>query len=113
MSTSYHYLRGPLTSLRLEEGPAHDRLTVFEAGANAGTLTLSLGTGRLLALALADEQDDFHCPMRTHFGGAGVSCVVTENVRGLDPALTLVSDEGEVLTVAEIRAFGAKRQEAR
>ena len=42
MSTSYYRLQDPFTSLRLEEGPGHDRLTVWEQHANCGTLTVSI-----------------------------------------------------------------------
>jgi len=34
---------------RLEEGPAHDRVTVWQDGGNCGTLTVKKGTGKYLA----------------------------------------------------------------
>lgn len=49
MSTEYYCLKPPLTSLRLEEGEGHDRITVWERGACAGTLTLSSGAGSVVA----------------------------------------------------------------
>lgn len=108
MSTSYYYIQEPITSLRLEEGPGHDRLTVWQSGANAGTLVLTKGSARTIISLFAEHAEDDRCPMRTHFGGVEVGCVVTENVRGLDPSLILISEYGELFTVAQIRAFAGE-----
>lgn len=104
MSTAYYYLREPFTSIRLERGPSHDRVTLWERGANIGTLTVSAGTGSMVTYLFAEVEYDGKAPMRTHWGGTKVGCVVTENVRGLDPSLVLVSEYGDVLTVGDIRA---------
>jgi hypothetical protein len=113
MSTSYYDLMEGITSLRLEEGPAHDRLTVFDNHANCGTLTLALGRGRTVALAFAIQADDQDAPIRTHWGGKDVGSVVTEHRRGLADDYCLVSEYGEVLTVGQIRArAGARRKDA-
>jgi len=105
MSTSYYYIREPFTSVRLEEGPGHDRVTLWERGANCGTLVLSLGSGkRLVSMFAAGDDDDSRAPIRTHYGGKDVGAVVTENVSGLDPSLVLISEYGEPLTVEQIRA---------
>jgi len=43
-----------VTSARLEEGPGHDRLTIWNRGGCAGTLVVNLGDGmRLLDLVLS------------------------------------------------------------
>jgi len=110
MSTSYNYLRPPVTALRLVERKPHDLLTVWESGANAGTLTLSAGTGRRIALMLAEDEDDARCPMRT-LGGPNGAIMVVENVRGLDPGLQLISETGLPFTVAEIRAMAREGRE--
>lgn len=113
MSTSYYRLAEPFTSLRLEEWPGHDRLTVFESHANCGTLTMSRGHGRLVAMRFASRDgDDSSCPMRTHWGGADVGAVVdvNESGRGLADDITLISEYGDVLTVGEVKArAGARR----
>ena len=103
MSTSYYYVAEPFTSIRLEEGPTHDRVTLWESHGNAGTLTVARGHGRQLVKRFAEECDDGRAPMRTHFGGRGVGCIVTENVRDLADDLVLISEYGDVLTVGEIR----------
>ena len=109
MSTSYYYVRQPFTSVRLEEGQVHDRVTIFEKGANCGTLTVTAGIGSSVCWFFADHNvDDWHAPMRTHWGGDTVGCVVTENVRGLDPDLVLVSGYGIPIAVAEIRALAGQ-----
>jgi hypothetical protein len=104
MSTSYYYISEPFTHIRLDEGPAHDRVTLFESHACSGVLTVSRGQGLSLVRRFAAYCEDSQAPMRTHFGGRGVGCVVTENVRGLADDLVLISEYGEALTVGEIRA---------
>ena len=112
MSTSYYDLVEGITSLHLEEGPAHDRLTVWENGANAGTLTLSRGSGKWVARLFADRTGDIDCPLRTHWGGSAVGSVVTENRRGLADDYCVVSEYGDVLTVGQVRArAGARRKD--
>ena len=112
MSTSYYGLREHVTSLRLEEGPGHDRLTIWVDHGNAGTLVLPRGFGKNMARMFAEtDVDDSECPMRTHWGGE-IGAVVTENQTDLQDERVLVSEYGDVLTVAAIRArAGAKRHD--
>lgn len=105
MSTSYYRLKYPLTSIRLEQGPVHDKLTVFESGANAGTLTVGRGLGKALANMFADVVDDDKAPLRTHFGGADRGCVVTVQDGELPDRYTVVNDYGDVYTVGEVKAM--------
>ena len=106
MSTSYYYFNSPITSIRLEEGPAHDLITIFENHANCGTLTVSKGTGRTICLMFAlNDVDDFQCPIHTHWGGSKVGAVITENVNGLSDDLILISEYGEPMSVKQIRAL--------
>lgn len=114
MSTSYYRFKDPISSVRLEEGPGHDRLTIWENGANAGTLTLSLGTGRTIVKMLMEDVHDGACPMRTHWGGVDRGTVVTINPSGkeLTDDIVLVSEYGEVLKVADVKARdGARRKD--
>jgi len=106
MSTDYYWLRDPFTSIRLEEGEVHDRVTLWEGGANCGTLTLRAGHGRVVCRMFADT-DDANAPIHTHFGGADVGCVVTESASALDEPYILVSEYGQPLTVGEIRKRSA------
>ena len=105
MSTSYYYMQPPF-SVRLEKGPVHDRVTIFENGVNCGMLTVTAGKGSSVCWLFSENDvDDLHAPMRTHWGGKDVGCVVTENVRGLDPNLQLISEYREPTTVGAIRAL--------
>lgn len=108
MSTSYYRLVNPITRLRLEEGAAHDRLTVFENGVNAGTLTLSKGVGRRLAMLFAVHKEDNECPLRTHFGGVERGCVVTINDHQMSDCATVIDEHGEIHTVAEVKAMDGR-----
>ena len=103
MSTNYYHLREPITNLRMTP----EGLEVSIRGQVAGLLALEpeASSGEI-ALMFADEQgDDSRCPMRTLWGGTAQGCIVRENTRGLDPALVLVSEYGEIFTVAQVRAF--------
>ena len=110
MSTSYYRLVEPFTSIRLREEPGHDRATFWESGANCGTLTVSRGVGARLALLFANREDDHACPMRTHWGGRDQGSVVTVNDTSLADDVTLISDYGQVLTVAEVKARTGQRR---
>src|SRR3990170_3080808 len=105
MSTSYYRLKEEITSLRLEEGPAHDRLAVWENHALAGTLTLSLGQGRRIAKYFAQtDEDGAHCPLRSYWVGGERGTVVYENGAPLPDEAIVVSEYGQVLTAAQVRA---------
>lgn len=41
-----------VTMVRLEEGPGHDRVSVWNRGGHSGTLTVKRGDGEALALLL-------------------------------------------------------------
>jgi len=102
MSTSYYHLRRPVTSLHLREAE-HDELSVWTDHGLSGTLTMPKGHGKLLARMLANT--DAVPPLHVHYGGDSVGCVASESATGLDPSLILVSDCGEIVTVAEVRAM--------
>ena len=108
MSTSYYRFRTPISSVRIEEGGGHDILTIFESGANSGTLVVSKGKGRTIASFFADEVDDNLAPIRTHFGGKGVGCIVTCNNPELDKDECLIDEYGNVFRVSEIQAMSGK-----
>ena len=103
MSTSYYHFRPPITSVRLEEGKTHDRLTIFENHANTGTLVLTKGLGKTVSSFFADKVDDHLAPLRTHFGGKGRGCVVTVQDQHLHNKTWLIDEYGQVYTVAQIK----------
>lgn len=102
MGTNYYRLKDPWTSLRLEMGPAHDRITLWETGANAGTLTVSKGLGKAVALQFTTEEEDGSAALHTHWGGTERGSVVTEN-RDLLSGATVISEDGEVMKVEDVR----------
>lgn len=108
MSTSYYYFNPPITSVRVDEGPGHDRVTVFIDGKNAGTLIVSAGQGKAIACLFANKVTDDMAPMRTHYGGKGVGCVVTV----LDPDLRddnhLIDEYGRVYTARKIKQLAGR-----
>lgn len=108
MSTSYYYLKEPFTSATMYEDGAHATIMLEVRGVPAGSLRVLKDLVPDVLYALAEPAYDNRVPMRTGFGGANAGCVVTENVRGLDPSLVLVSEYGELFTVAEIRAMAGR-----
>lgn len=108
MSTSYYHLRPPITSLRLEEGAGHDSLTLFESGANIGTLTITKGLGKTVVSFFADDVEDNLAPLRTHYGGKGIGCVVTVHDPHLHPETMLIDEYGQPFTVAQITAMSGR-----
>ena len=107
MSTAYYRLREPITSLALEEGPAHDRLRIWERHGLAGELVVSAGSGREIARMFFETGvDDLHCAIHTYYGGAERGGVGTVNDPTLpDSATVLDGDTGEVLTVGEVKGY--------
>jgi len=109
MSTSYYYCREPVTKVKIASDGEDSRITVWVRGENVGSLWIEPNDIEAVARMFSDsDADDFHCPMRTHFGGAERGCVVTENVRGLDPNLCLIDEYGRPHTVREIRAMAGE-----
>ena len=108
MSTEYQMLREPWTSVRVESTPGHDRVTLFEGHADTGTLTLLAGTAAVLLQQLS--RNDHPPAMLTSYGGTDKGVIVTEHpsAGALDPSLVLISEYGEPITVAEIRAMAGQ-----
>lgn len=111
MSGCYYRLKPPVTSLRLKTGPGHDRLSVWVNHGLAGELVLPKTTARDVVLCFAErELDESRCPLRTTWDGNDP--VVMVNVPRLDDDTMLVSEYGDLLTVAQVKArHRAKRKE--
>lgn len=99
MSTNYYFPLPGISSIRLHEGEAHDQVTVFQEGKNAGTLTLSKGTGRTIVSALS--VDDDIPPVRTYGSKSGI--ILEEHYQHLDELTCLISEYGEPITLRELR----------
>jgi hypothetical protein len=112
MSTSYYHLKHPITSLRVEMRGEHAHLTIWTNGKNNGTLVLGRDELPDILHMFARDAGDGGCPMRTHWGGAEVGAVVTENTPGLADDMQIISEYGELLTVGRVRGrAGAKRKD--
>lgn len=100
MSTSYYKLKKPFTSIRLTE-IYHDHLTLWENGANVGTLLLSRGMGKKVSIIFADT-DDRLSPVHTLYGGDGVGMVITLHGNVSENEM-LISEDGDITTLARLR----------
>lgn len=110
MSTYYYPFKHGITSVRLSEGPEHDRLEVWQRHGKCGELVVDRGTGRYIA------QEFCSCKplLRTGFGGAQLG-VVVETLLGsadLKSSEYLWGDNGQVYTVEEIRQMAGKGRTA-
>ena len=106
MSTDYYYLKEPVTGIEIVIDGERAEVKVMLDGEFAGALSMPSATAAKFACGLLEIDRD--CPIVTNWGGAKAGCVVNEYVRGLDPSLQLVSEYGDVRTVAEIRALAGK-----
>ena len=106
MSTEYYRFVPPFTSIRIDEDATYDRVTVFEKNANCGVLTVTRGLGR--AVALLFRHDEAHPVLRTYWGGNDQGCQVEECAYFLHDDEYVVSEYGEVSTVAEVKAKRGK-----
>lgn len=102
MSTTYYRLKPPFTHVTLEEG-AHDKVSLWENGANVGTLTFSEGQGADF-LCLLRAQPVMH----TFYGGDTRGCVVEEKEIGLDADMTILDGSGTPTTVRDVRGLAGK-----
>lgn len=107
MSTNYYYCVDGISSVFLDEGGAHDRVTIWQNGGNAGTLTVEKGYGRYICTLFADK-DAYQPPMYTTWGGESRGCLVHVNINGLDKNLCLIDEYGEPTTVGAVLALQGK-----
>lgn len=110
MSTSYYRLTEPFTSIKMEEGPGHDRVKLWEHGALAGELVLTKGWGKRVCLLFALHEEDNECPLRTHWGGQDRGAVVTVNDKAMPNEACVISEYGEPLTVQQVKERDGTRR---
>ena len=109
MGTNYYRLRSPITHLRLEESPGHDRLTLWVNHANAGTITLRNEETHEFILGFVDKNEPI---MYAYWSGFEQGTVVRIKKANLLDKTVVISEYGEVLTVAEVKACnGANRRD--
>ena len=93
MSTYYREVKKPVRHVRLEQGPAHARITVWDnAGANVGTLTVK-----------ADEGNDW----LELFAGGDVAQIVGRELKLFKAReeigdRSLISEYGEVVKLRDL-----------
>lgn len=105
MSTSYYRLPPPITHLRVEDvNPTHTRLSVWIDHGLSGTLVIPTTAFRDVLRLFTKYEDDFHCPLRTHWGGGERKSIVTVNDPDLPDEAIVISEYGELLTVAQVKA---------
>jgi len=113
MSTNYFRLREHITHLelsQLEGGVAPFRLAVWVDHRLAGILYLSGSVTGAVVGMFALPENDVQCPMRTYYGGEDVGTVVIVNDHGLPDDAVVISQYGEIFTVAQVKSrAGAKR----
>ena len=112
MSTSYYRLRPPITHLRLEEGEGHDKLKIWVNHGLAGELVIANREIRQFLDCFALYEADNECPLRSFWGGAERGAIVYANEDDLPDEMMVISEYGELLTVAQVEARdGAKRRD--
>ena len=65
---------------------------------------MSKGVGRRIAILFANHEEDNECPLRTHWGGKERGAVVDVNDPTIPDEATVISEYGDVLTVAQVKA---------
>jgi hypothetical protein len=102
MSCDYYRLKSPWTSARLEQTGKHYRLTLWEEGANTGSLCCAWEDSvRSLLLSLTDTNK---VVMHTYFGGSKRGLEVEEKVI-LPHRTTLIDEYGNITSVGEVLAL--------
>jgi hypothetical protein len=100
MSTSYYCTKPPVSAVRVDEGPEHDLIHIWEAGAKAGTLTVARGRGLTVA-RMFFNLDESQAPFITW--GMGGGKVGREDLLRLVENCCLMSEYGEIVWLADLR----------
>ena len=96
MSTSFHLLRPPFTSVRQTRLGGHTTLGIWVNHAKAGDIVLrNEEVAEVLHAISSQSEDDHHCAV--HRGNA-----LTIN-QHIEPDTCLISEYGELTTLAELR----------
>jgi hypothetical protein len=112
MSTSYYHIAKPISALQMRDDGANCFLEIWIAGFYAGALTMPKEHVGSILRMMYEYTDDFHCALRTHWGGSDRGAIVTVNDETLADEAVIISEYGELLTVAQVKARdGAKRHD--
>jgi len=80
MSTSYYCIAKPVSALQVHDNT--DKLDTIEfwiAGEYVGALTMDKHHVKSFVRRFIEYDDDFRCPLRSHWGGADRGSIVTVN----------------------------------
>ena len=105
MSTDYHGFRKPVTSIRPEVLGGHTHVGVWVNHAKAGMLIFRNEEWEEAIWLFVDEDKSL---MHTFFGGIEKGTVVVADVPELQPEQILISEYGEIITVADVWARAGK-----
>ena len=113
MSTSYYCIAKPVSALQVHDNT--DKLDTIEfwiAGEYVGALTMDKHHVKSFVRRFIEYDDDFRCPLRSHWGGADRGSIVTVNRADIGDDELVISEYGELLTVGQVKARdGAKRKD--
>lgn len=105
MSTYFYPFNYPISSARLEEGPGHDIIHVWQDHAKMGELVATKGTGPSIISMFRSDRAVFHAL----FGGDTLGTVV-HPINGNNLKLNdyVLDDSGKLYTVADVFALAGK-----
>ncbi len=106
MSISWFRIAPPITYIQQGEWGEDVSLRFYaeDAPMSAGILYFSEEHAPMILKLFALRENDDKCPMCTHYGGVKQGTVVTVNDSSLSDLDILISSNGELLTVKEIKA---------
>ncbi len=103
MSTEFYPFKGTISSVRLECGPGHDTIGVWQAGAKCGELTVTKGAGKDLVFLFASDVAAFNV---VNTGLASVTVHVFPYGVGMLPDQFVISEYGELMRVKDVLKLG-------
>ncbi len=106
MSTDYHSLQSPITSVRLDPKPGdhHNELSIWLNHQLAGVLKVDEEEGRQLLVMMYGA-----IVLHTSFGGDCIGCEVSEQIEPpVSDDTLVVSDYGEIMSALKVRCMAGK-----
>ena len=98
MSTYYKELNYPWSSIRVSENPAHTRITLWEKGANVGTIVVSTKEAPSVISQFFGKED-----VMQHFASGRPSGVSLVRLEDRPPrADQMLSEYGEIVSLRDL-----------
>ena len=103
MSTEFYPFKSGISSVRLECGPGHDVIGVWQDGAKTGELTVTKGTGKELIFLFVSDTAAFNVVN----AGLGLRKVhVFPSGSSMKPYQFVLSEYGELMRVQDVLRLG-------